>query len=79
MNDTPKCRTCSVELDKGFIPDYSHGAAFQSKWVEGDAEKADRMMFMKMPGIKIPKLDEGIKVDAYRCPQCGLLEFYAKD
>lgn len=79
MKNTPKCRTCSIELQKGFIPDYSHCATYQSKWVEGETGEPGSYFFVKAPGIKHVKESEGISIEAYRCPTCGLLEFYARD
>ena len=63
-------------LEEGFIPDYSHGTAFKSMWVKGDSEE-HRFLGIELEGIKPPKISEGLPIKAYRCPECGLLEFYA--
>ena len=73
----PKCKTCSTDLVKGFIPDNLQSLTYHSKWYKGDAEPADTVLFMQPPGIKDVSPSEGIDINAYRCPSCGLLELYA--
>jgi hypothetical protein len=55
---------------QGFVPDYSHPAAFVGKWLIGHPQKS----FWSR--TKAP-YDEGIPIAAFRCLKCGFLEFYS--
>jgi hypothetical protein len=55
---------------RGFIPDFAYGGAFVSSWHEGLPQKS----FWKK--IKVSAAS-GIPIEAFRCPDCGYLEFYA--
>ena len=65
------CSKCGSKLVRGYIPDFSYGAVFTGAWVEGAPKSAF------FTGTKIPKKSDKIPIGAFRCPSCGLLEFYA--
>jgi hypothetical protein len=68
----PNCLSCKVEMEEGFIPDLGHAnAASQPKWTEGAPEKSF------WTGLKL-KDRERLPIATYRCPQCGLLQSYAR-
>jgi hypothetical protein len=62
-------------MEKGFVPDYSHGAILQPSWQQGEVVE-QKFLGMKN-GIKADR-ENGIPVIVYRCTHCGYLEFYAE-
>ncbi len=79
MTTTPECPQCQQTMHEGFIPDFSYGtgtgSVLQTLWHPGKAE--DRTFLGFGTGtVKIEKT-EAIKVTAFRCPDCGLLQNYA--
>ncbi|MBV8880855.1 MAG: hypothetical protein JO332_12865 [Planctomycetaceae bacterium] len=73
MNETDKkCSKCSSPMIRGFLLDHTDGGIHrdQALWVEGRREK------QTWAGTKLKGKDVR-EVDAYRCGQCGFLEFYA--
>lgn len=67
----PSCSSCSSEMLEGFVLDHGHYQyKAQQMWVEGTPE---------------PSFWSGLKtsgraayyVTAFRCPDCGRLEFFA--
>jgi predicted nucleic-acid-binding Zn-ribbon protein len=67
MNECPKCRGA---MEIGHIPDVTYGGATISQWTEGEPERS------MLTGIKI-RGKRRIEITAYRCTNCGFLEFYA--
>ncbi len=71
MHD-PKCPTCSVSMETGFMIDRGHGnSASAAKWAEGEPERS------WWQGLKLSGKEQ-IAVTSYRCPRCGLLQSYAR-
>ena len=68
----PQCPKCEKFMDRGHLPDVSHGTVLQSSWAPGEAER--RRFF---GGIKY-HAGNLIPLSAYRCPGCGYVEFYAR-
>jgi predicted RNA-binding Zn-ribbon protein involved in translation (DUF1610 family) len=66
----PQCPKCNGEMTRGFMPMGGIGCDAVEFWYEGEPEVSH------WTGLKIPK-SGGIPVGAFRCPQCGYLEFYA--
>ena len=64
------CPKCKGGMVQGFVPDYSHAAIFVGSWQEGKPKKS----FWTV--AKAPR-SAGIPIGAFRCEQCGFLEFYA--
>lgn len=72
---TPVCNLCGKAMEKGFIPDVAHGTVRRAVWHRGDPEPA--LLFgMPLGGLSIDKL-ETLPITTFRCPECGLLQFYA--
>jgi hypothetical protein len=67
-----KCPKCDGRMVQGFVPDYSYGARLVSSWHEGPPKKSFWVR------TKAP-LSEGIPIGAFRCSNCGFLEFYSRD
>jgi hypothetical protein len=67
----PRCLKCNTPMERGHIPDATHGRVLQSSWAPGEPE-ARRFI----GGIQY-RADELISLSAYRCPACGYVEFYA--
>lgn len=70
-----RCPDCSVEMEVGFIPDFSHGATLHMGWQPGLPE--DWKIFgLKTGSVKAdPK--KALPIYAFRCPNCGLLQMHA--
>ncbi len=56
---------------QGFIPDYSDASIFVGSWHQGKPKKS----FWTV--AKVPR-EEGVPIGAFRCKECGFLEFYAE-
>ena len=70
MSDKLKCQKCNGEMVQGFVPDYSHAAALVGRWLEGQPKKSF------WTRTKAP-YEQGVPIGAFRCRNCGFLEFYA--
>lgn len=66
------CRDCGGAMVQGFCADKGHGQSDVGYWYPGAAV---RNLFYPMFGIRKPR--SGLPVSAFRCEQCGHLEFYA--
>jgi predicted RNA-binding Zn-ribbon protein involved in translation (DUF1610 family) len=70
QNKNMQCTKCKGEMAQGFVADYSMAAALVASWHAGQPKK-------KLVGhTKAPRA-EGVPIGAYRCQNCGFLEFYA--
>jgi len=69
-NESLRCTRCQGQLVQGFVPDFSHAAIIVENWHPGKPKKS----FWTV--TKAPKPD-GLPIGAFRCEQCGMLEFYA--
>jgi hypothetical protein len=67
-----KCPKCDGEMVQGFIPDFSYGGSTVSSWHAG----APKESLWKGTKVNYP---DGIPIGAFRCSNCGFLEFYADD
>ena len=71
------CPKCTGAMTRGFLADRSHdGAVRQSKWVEGVPEGA--LLGEFLTGVRTDRRDN-LRVDTYRCVECGYLESYATE
>jgi hypothetical protein len=57
---------------QGFVSEHREQTVQLAGWVEGPPKKA----FMR--GIDIP-VNGGMPIGAFRCKQCGYMEFYADE
>lgn len=71
-NMTKQCLKCDHEMVQGFVADYSMAAALVASWHAGPPRK-------KLVGHTKAPRGEGVPIGAYRCQECGFLEFYADD
>ena len=69
---TSICPKCKGDMVNGFVPDYSLTHRYIGHWHEGTPKKS----FFHV--TKAPTT-EGIPIGAYRCNNCGYLEFYANE
>ncbi len=67
----PRCPKCDRRMDRGHLPDVGHGQVYEAGWSPGEPE---RRRFIG--GIKY-NAEQVIPINAYRCPTCGYVEFYA--
>ena len=68
----PQCPSCRVTMDDGFVIDKGHmNVPTPAKWADGPPETS----FWR--GLKLSGKDV-LTVVTYRCPNCGLLQAYAR-
>ncbi len=73
MKVTDKCAKCGGAISEGLILDRGHyNAKQQQVWVEGAPEES----FWK--GLQTSG-KQAFHVRAYRCDECGFLEFYTAE
>lgn len=70
INPPDKCIQCDGELSIGFILDQTIGGNKSAEWIAGEPETS------MWSGVKVTGKERHF-VKAYRCNQCGRLEFYA--
>ena len=75
MAGKPICLVCQKEMVRGFITDFAHGTAIINvpRWCEGEPQAS----FWTGGDAKYAQAREGVKVVAYRCPECEALRLYA--
>ena len=66
----PRCSTCDQFMERGHIPDVTHGTVLPQSWASGEPRKA------LLGGIKYDR-KELMPIAAYRCPQCGRVDLYS--
>ena len=72
MAAKPVCLVCKKEMELGFIADRGHGPQTNiPRWCPGNPEAG------LLSEVKRSQLNEGLKVVAYRCPECEALRLYA--
>jgi len=69
-NEKTPCPKCKGEMAQGFVPDYYQTGIFVGSWHPGHPKKS----FWNR--TKTPRA-EAVPVGAFRCQECGFLEFYA--
>ena len=73
MASKPTCLVCQKEMEPGFLTDRGHGPQTNlPRWCPGEPQRG----FMSSE-VKRSQLDAGLKVVAFRCPQCEALRLYA--
>ncbi len=65
-----QCPKCKGEMERGWVPDRSYGVTLVEAWYP-DRPKKSFWTRTKAP------LAEGVLIRAFRCQNCGFLEFYA--
>lgn len=72
MASKPVCLVCKKEMEKGFLTDNTHGGTTLPRWCRGEPEHG-----FWTGGVKQKQVAQGVKVVAYRCPECEALRLYA--
>lgn len=73
MAKKPVCLVCQKEMERGFLIDLGHlNSIAMPRWCKGEPEKS-----FWSGEAKKEQLKGGVKVVAYRCPECEALRLYA--
>jgi hypothetical protein len=73
MAAKPICLVCQKEMEPGFLTDLGHFDTIHiPRWSPGVPEKS-----FWVGEAKHSQLKQGLKVIAYRCPECEALRLYA--
>jgi hypothetical protein len=73
MAQTPTCLVCRKEMEPGFLTDLSGNNLINTpRWCRGKPEATSWS-----GEVKNFQHREGVKVVAYRCPECEALRLYA--
>jgi hypothetical protein len=73
----PLCRVCSIEMAAGVVLDRGEDRVVGSSWHEGTPPPRTFFGFA-IKGTYNPEADKVHAIVGYRCPECGLLELYAR-
>lgn len=73
MPGEPVCLVCQKVMEKGFIADRDRGESFVPRWCPGTPDGG-----FWAGDATSKQVDRGVKVTAYRCPECHALRLYAK-
>ncbi|WP_459556047.1 hypothetical protein [Lacunimicrobium album] len=73
------CLDCGVGMEIGYVPDFAPGGWMRSGWYPGAAREMTffGMRVGRKRWIEVPTTG-WIPVTGYRCPECGVLKFYAE-
>lgn len=74
MAGTPTCLVCQKEMVLGFMTDSTYAATTIPRWCEGTPKPGP----MGSP-VALRQAQAGLKVIAYRCPECHALRLYCPD
>ena len=64
---------CGAKTEEGYILDFTSGGQTASRWIVGKPEKTKGM------GVAAFSDRQNHHISAFRCENCGHLEFYATD
>jgi hypothetical protein len=73
----PRCRRCDVEMVIGHMLDYRPGEIRPPTWQDGEPKLA-RLFGIEVGTGVVVDPSKQLAVSGYRCPDCGLLELYAR-
>jgi hypothetical protein len=72
MAGTPTCLVCKKEMEIGFISELGAGPHINiPRWSPGEPKAG------LLTEVKRDQRAEGLRVIAYRCPECEALRLYA--
>ncbi|MFM9996807.1 MAG: PF20097 family protein [Phycisphaerales bacterium] len=75
MAKQPVCLVCQKDMQPGFLTDLGHlNSIHLPRWCGGEPESS-----LWTGEAKSSQLKRGLKVTAYRCPECHALRLYAFD
>lgn len=73
MAQKPTCLVCHKEMELGFVTDLAHGNVVSlPRWCPGDPNPS-----FWGGEAKAAQREAGLRVVAYRCPECEALRLYA--
>jgi hypothetical protein len=72
MATKPVCLVCKKDMEIGFISEVGYGTVNVPRWTGGTPESS-----FLTGEVKNTQRKEGLKVVAYRCPECEALRLYA--
>jgi hypothetical protein len=72
----PLCPYCEVDMERGFVLDFSHGRIVNSTWQAG-VPSPQTILGLKTGSVKLDS-EKMITIATFRCPNCGYLESYAR-
>lgn len=70
------CPDCGTAMESGYVPDHAHGSVRHLAWYPAEPQNLHILGF-KTGSLK-PDYKRRINITTFRCPDCGLLRFYAK-
>jgi hypothetical protein len=76
MAAKPVCLVCKKDMEPGFMTDYRHfNQIMLPRWCPGTPHK--RGWRLSRAEVNTSQATAGLKVVAYRCPECEALRLYA--
>lgn len=77
MAKTPVCLVCQKNMEPGFIADRTDSGPVLQRWCEGTPQEPPT--WFGVPAGELPdrQARAGLRVYAYRCPECEALRLYA--
>lgn len=80
MNDIPSvCPKCSGEMIQGYVPNFPFSAIWITEWYQGNPQKSKKGILGDGGYVQLSRKTPRISMAAFRCSQCGFVEFYARD
>lgn len=71
----PTCLVCQKVMELGFMTDFNaHASVRIPRWCPGEPENS-----FWSSEVSASQAKQGVKVVAYRCPECKALRLYAPD
>lgn len=75
MAAKPVCLVCKKEMEPGFLTEYRHfNQIMLPRWCPGTPKEGS---WFDGSEVKTSQADAGLKVIAFRCPDCKALRLYA--
>jgi hypothetical protein len=72
MATKPTCLVCHKEMEQGFLTDATYGGIALPRWCAGTPESS-----IWSGEVSRSQFKTGLKVVAFRCPECQALRLYA--
>lgn len=77
MAGQPVCLVCKKDMEPGFIIDRTDVGVLSQRWCAGTPEKPPKVLGIQAGEIAAAQAAMGVRVVAYRCPECEALRLYA--
>lgn len=69
---TPDCLRCQTPMEDGFIAERGRNSLLVPRWCRGEPQRS-----FLAGELGRRQYTDGLRIHAYRCPNCGYLESYA--